>query len=99
MARRRKNSTYEWWIEGNAVLVVDLDCGRSVTNDAEGVIADLAAAGVDFRGRRVLYRDTTGRWDQLVVAGGAFSGFAPGTRADQEWCPRALAARIGERRS
>ncbi len=68
-------ATYGYTVIGSCVLVVDQDRGMSVTNDAEAVIADLAALGV-LAGRRVLYRDTDGRWDELVVSDGAFAGFA-----------------------
>ena len=86
-------AAYTWWEDADEVLVVDLDQGRSVTTDAGGVVDDLGAAGVDFSGKRVLYRDTMGRWDELVVAGGRFVAFAPGSPRDQERCGRAAAAR------
>ena len=50
--------------------------GRSLTNDAEAVIAQLAGRGV-LEGRRVLYQDTEGRWDEMRHEAGRFRGFAP----------------------
>lgn len=53
------------------------DVGRecmSVTNDAEDVVQRIHA---EFPGRRIIYRDTMGNWDELVHRGGAFTGFAP----------------------
>jgi hypothetical protein len=69
-------ATYGYTVLDAFVLVVDQDEGTSVTNNAEHVIADLTRAQV-LAGRRVLYRDTDGRWDELVVQGGVFAGFAP----------------------
>ena len=48
----------------------------SVTNDAENVIADLVKAGYDLAANRVIYRDSDGIWDELVVRAGKFAGFA-----------------------
>ncbi len=49
---------------GNVVFIVDLDRGgRSVTNDAERVWADVQA---EYPGARLVYRDTMGRWDEIV---------------------------------
>ena len=85
--RRRRNgqpaAAYIWHVASGGVLVVvdlDRDGWRSVTNDAEGVVADLAELLPDLLARIPLvpYRDSTGRWDALCVdCGGAFSGFAP----------------------
>lgn len=56
---------------------------RSITNDAENVIAALMAwaseAGMIGEPPEwawpVIYCDTTGQWDELQVSGGAFTGF------------------------
>lgn len=45
------------------VFVVDLDDGMSVTNDAEAVYAEVTA---EHPGKRFIYRDTMGRWDEIV---------------------------------
>jgi hypothetical protein len=62
---------------GRVIMVIDLNNGgTSVTNDAEAVVAHVAAKyGLD--GRRILYRDTAGLWDELAHASGAFAGFRP----------------------
>lgn len=49
----------------------------SVTNDAENVITDLRIAGFDLAANRVIYRDSDGIWDELLVRKGKFAGFAP----------------------
>lgn len=58
------------------VLLVDHNVGTSITNDAENVIADLVREGVLGRGTRVLYRDTLGRWDELLRDGVRFIKFS-----------------------
>jgi len=46
------------------VFLVDLDRGgKSVTNDAEAVWAEVQAK---YPGRRLVYRDSMGRWDEIV---------------------------------
>jgi len=53
----------------------------TVTNDAEGVVADLHREGRLPAGRRLLYYDSWGELDQLLHDGqGRFTGFAPGGR-------------------
>lgn len=47
---------------------------RSVTNDAERVVDELA---VQYGNRRIIYRDSDGNWDELVHEHGKFTGFAP----------------------
>lgn len=50
------------------------ETGRmSVTNDAEDVVHKVLA---DHPGRRIVYKDTEGRWDELRHNGKHFTGFA-----------------------
>lgn len=66
------------------LILIDLDQGASVTNDAEAVIAWLAANLEGGIGKRkVYYRDTDGRFDELKVNAGAFVGFAPCSEGQQ----------------
>jgi hypothetical protein len=51
--------------------------GRSITNDAERVVTELLATGQLLAHQRLLYRDTLGRWDELVHDGHRFTGFRP----------------------
>jgi hypothetical protein len=57
------------------ICLVDLDIGRSLTNNAAVLIADVVHDGYDLAMNRVIYRDTMGIWDQMLVAGNRFSGF------------------------
>lgn len=56
-----------------AVFLVDNDVGRSVTNDAENVVAAVAASHPN---RRIFCKDTMGCWDELVHNNGTFLRFA-----------------------
>jgi hypothetical protein len=71
-ARRGRSWTYH--LEDGFVVVADLGTGMSVTNDAERVVQSLAAE-VPLKGKRIIYRDTEGRWDELRHQGGRFSHF------------------------
>ena len=48
---------------------------RSVTNDAECVVAELLSSRQLLPSQRLLYRDTMGRWDELIQDGNAFTAF------------------------
>lgn len=63
-------------VDGDFVWIVDLDLegARSVTNDAELVVAELAKVYGD---RRIIYRDSMGNWDELQHDGERFTGFRP----------------------
>jgi hypothetical protein len=70
-------SVYSRTLYGNVIAIIDHDQGRSVTNDAENVIADLLAQGFDLSRYLVIYKDTRGIWDQILVdRTGRFAGFS-----------------------
>ena len=56
----------------NVVQLVDTDSGMSVTNDAERVVAEVFNL---YPNRRIIYRDTTGQWDELLHNHGIFTDF------------------------
>lgn len=63
------------------VLIQDLGPWNiyfTVTNDAEQVVKRLAS---HLAGRRLLYIDSDGETDELVVRDGKFVGFAPGIKS------------------
>lgn len=75
--RYGQRSHYSYTVEQGVVCIVDAnDGGLSVTNDAENVIADMVAGGL-LTTQPVIYCDSEGRWDVLLVEGGRFAGFAP----------------------
>lgn len=67
---------YTTRLKDGVIVLEDLDQGRSVTNDAELVIRDLAERGFDLS-LPIIYRDTLGCWSGLLVRDGAFAGFLP----------------------
>jgi hypothetical protein len=75
----KPRSSYELSLIRGVICIRDLCEGVSVTNDAENVIADLAARKLltDAAGtpRRIIYRDTMGIYDELEVVDGQFAGF------------------------
>jgi len=56
------------------------DLHPTVTNAAEEVVAGLVRRGLLPPGRRLLYYDSDGTLDEIVVEDGAFAGFRPGPR-------------------
>ncbi len=67
-----------------SIVLVDLDEGKSVTNDAPQVIKYLnknVPGGIGSR--QVYHKDTKGRFDQLKVNDGRFDGFAPCSDSQQ----------------
>ena len=81
---------FSWFSLGAVIVIYDDGCApyistvrrivpaRSVTNDAEEVIDRLVAKGVDFSDKRVIYRDSTGRWDEMRIGKDSrFAGFVP----------------------
>lgn len=49
----------------------------TITNDAENVVAELLRSGALEPGRRLIYRDSSGQIDELVIEDGQFVSFAP----------------------
>lgn len=56
----------------------------SLTNSAEAVIHDLASRVGDLRARRVFYRDSVGRFDEIRHTRGRFADFAACTPSQQD---------------
>jgi hypothetical protein len=86
--QNKVRAVYSRIVHGDVIAIVDHDIGKSVTNDAENVIADLAA-DFDLSKYQVIYRDTRGIWDQLLIdRAGRFAGFGSINESD---LPAALA--------
>lgn len=63
-------------LDATAIWIADLDQGGvSITNDAEGVCRRISA---EWPNRRIYYRDTMDRWDELAHRDGVFLDFKPG---------------------
>jgi hypothetical protein len=64
-------------IHGDDILYLTDDGGedsRSVTNDAELIVAELWRL---YRPGRIVYCDSRGEWDEILHEGPRFKGFAP----------------------
>jgi len=76
----RLPSFYVAEVRDGAVFIVDRDDDQtrpSVTNAAEEVVQSIIAEhGAE---RRIFYRDTMQRWDELMHDGHKFTGFKCGT--------------------
>lgn len=73
---RRTRATFEY-VQSHfedAIFIIDLKRGMSVTNDADAVVAEVLRL---HPGKRIVYRDTLGSWDELRHDGLGFTGFAP----------------------
>jgi hypothetical protein len=69
----RAHYTYE--VHGKVIAIIGANDGsRSVTNDAENVIDELAEKGLDLSQYRVINREC-GVWDEILVKNGRFAGF------------------------
>ena len=69
---------YIWRIEQNLLLITDRNLGdRSVTNEVEQVLVDLAGLSIDIAKQRIIYRDSDGIWDGILTRAGQFVAFFP----------------------
>jgi hypothetical protein len=89
LLKNKLRSIYSRAVYGNVIAIIDHAEGKSVTNDAENVIADLIRRGFDLSQYRVIYKDTRGIWVQMLVdRTGHFAGFSSTNARD---LPAALA--------
>ena len=61
-------------VQPDRIYLVDRDGPMSVTNDAEAVVKFINDM---YPGRRIIYCDTMGNWDELLHDNGRFTDFAP----------------------
>jgi predicted TPR repeat methyltransferase len=74
--KNKLRAVYSRTVHGNVIVLIDHDQGKSLTNDAENVIADLAT-DFDLSKYLIIHRDTRGIYDQLLVdSTGHFAGFS-----------------------
>lgn len=67
----------------DALVLIDVgpwNIHPSVTNDAENVVRRLLESGDLKPGQRLMYYDSEGNLDEILIADGQFAGFAPGPR-------------------
>ena len=68
-------------VNDDIVIIKDVgpwDQFMTITNDAEGVVEDLAQKGFLSRPRRLMYYDSENQCDEIVHKDGKFVGFKPG---------------------
>lgn len=83
-------------ITDTLILIADCDQGMSVTNDAEAVVTRInndLAEGIGAR--RLFYRDTQGRYDELTALSGHFAGFRSCAPSQQQFLASLHQARFG----
>lgn len=76
------HAEFTYQIAHGVLCIVDTGKGNSVTNDADWVIERLSALVDLGKVRGVIYRDTMGMWDEIIVRNGQFSTFRA-IRADE----------------
>jgi hypothetical protein len=71
-------------ITDNFLVILDLDKGRTITNEPAGVVSrlNLAIAG-GIGKRKIYYLDTCGRFDELTHQYGVFCSILPCTDSQQ----------------
>lgn len=62
-------------LHGDVIALRGYGGGKTITNDAENVVADLVRAGFLNPTTRVIYLDSCAVWDELLVRHGRFVGF------------------------
>lgn len=77
MSARRSVYSFTYLEPDDVLCVIDMNApgSASVTNDAENVVEDLRHAGYDLSTARIVYRDSDGTWDEILVSNGRFAGF------------------------
>lgn len=60
-------SDYKFHTTNDMLLIIDLNLGnKSVTNDMERVLADIAARGFDLNTKYIIARDSEGIYDRVL---------------------------------
>jgi hypothetical protein len=87
--KNQVRAVYSYAVHGSVIAIIDHDEGRSITNDAVNIIDDLTRQGFGLTKYRVIYKDTSGIWDEILVdRTGRFAGFSSINERD---LPAALA--------
>lgn len=87
---------YVHHVDHGVLSIIDHGRGRSVTNDIEQVLAEVAEHGVDLNSVQVMYRDTRGAWDAVQIESGHFSALVPLNETDENRARSRLKALKGK---
>jgi hypothetical protein len=61
-------SRYNYWNEGDVIVMTDQNGDRSLTNDMENVIEYLIRAGaINSTNQKIIYKDSQGIWDGVEL--------------------------------
>ena len=61
-------SRYNYWYEGDVIVMTDQNGDRSLTNDMENVIEYLIRAGaINSTDQLIIYKDSLGTWDGVEL--------------------------------
>lgn len=63
-------SNFTFTLSDNDFLIIidmNLENGASVTNDINNVISSIAHTGIDLYNKKVIYRDSTGTYDAILI--------------------------------
>lgn len=88
-----ERASYTFETRGDVICITDLDRGRTVTTDADRVIEDLVDCHGSLDGKRVIYRDSMGVWDEILVSDNRFTGFRSVGERDLDAALRTLVCR------
>jgi hypothetical protein len=80
-------------ITDTLVLIRDLNQGASITNYPSETLNHLSQRH-SIKWKRIFYRDTIGRFDQIVHNNGIFVCFRPGSPAQQSFFDALLQKRL-----
>ncbi|MDM5069995.1 hypothetical protein OB952_21935 [Aeromonas salmonicida] len=67
------------------LLLLDLDLCATITNSAEQVVRTVDELVGGIGKRRLVYRDTIGRYDEILVDNGVFRGFKACSISQQDF--------------
>ncbi len=95
--RRENGADYTVNIDKEILCIIDCDSdgARSVTNDAENIIPEIFAIAQPFDA--VIYRDSTGNWDEIRVKDGKFVGFKSINQRDVKIALAVIRERVANR--
>lgn len=81
------HAIFNSWEEQGNIYLIDIghSYARSVTNDAAYVVQNLRLKYGPFNNKRIFYKDSSNRWDEIVVTPDEiFEGFLP---CPASWIP------------